>query len=125
MRVHTKISHQETDLLRRLGISAAHFDALVQTMQQEGLTQKELSQRLLVTKGNVCYLVDKLEADKLLVRRSEGKTNRLYLTAKGRALIEEVLPVHDSMIEDVLTALSTEEQSLLRNLLRKLERELA
>lgn len=125
MRVHTKISHQETDLLRRLGISAAHFDALVQTMQQEGLTQKELSQRLLVTKGNVCYLVDKLEADKLLVRRSEGKTNWLYLTAKGRALIEEVLPVHDSMIEDVLTALSTEEQSLLRNLLRKLERELA
>lgn len=124
MRVSTKMARQETQLLRTLGMSAAHFDVLVQTWQHEGLTQQELSQRLLVTKGNVCYLVDKLEAEHLLERRSEGKTNRLFLTVKGRAVLEDTLPIHDQMIETVFAVLTPEEQRTLRGLLRKLDKAL-
>lgn len=124
MRVSTKMAREETQLLRTLGMSSAHFDVLVQTWQHEGLTQQELSQRLLVTKGNVCYLVDKLEAEHLLERRSEGKTNRLFLTAKGNAVLEEALPIHDQMIETVFATLTTEEQRKLRDLLRKLDKAL-
>ncbi len=124
MRVSTKMAREETQVLRALGMSSAHFDVLVQTWQHEGLTQQELSQRLLVTKGNVCYLVDKLEAEHLLERRSEGKTNRLFLTAKGRALLENVLPIHDQMIETVFAVLTLEERRTLRGLLRKLDKAL-
>jgi len=125
LHVHAKVSRKEADMLRKLGISAAHFDALVQTMQDEGLTQNKLSQRLLVTKGNVCYLVDKLEAEQLLIRRSEGKTNRLFLTEQGHKLIDEVLPLHQDMIATALAPLSFQEQRTLRSLLRKLDKELA
>ncbi|MEO8970480.1 MAG: MarR family transcriptional regulator [Ktedonobacteraceae bacterium] len=124
MRVSTKMAREETQLLRTLGMSTAHFDVLVQTWQREGLTQQELSQRLLVTKGNVCYLVDKLEAEHLLARRREGKTNRLFLTAKGRALLEDTLPAHDRMIETVFVALTDEERRTLRELLKKLDKAL-
>ncbi len=122
LHVHAKVSHKEADMLRELGISSSHFDALVQTMQDEGLTQNELSHRLLVTKGNVCYLVDKLEAEQLLIRRSEGKTNRLFLTEKGRGVIERVLPQHQEMIATALSPLSAQEQHTLRDLLRKLDK---
>lgn len=125
LHVHAKVSRIEADMLRKLGISASHFDALVQTMQDEGLTQNELSQRLLVTKGNVCYLVDKLEAEQLLMRRSEGKTNRLFLTEKGRMVIDKVLPIHQEMIATTFASLSAQEQHTLRALLRKLDKELA
>ncbi|GCE10647.1 MarR family winged helix-turn-helix transcriptional regulator [Tengunoibacter tsumagoiensis] len=124
LHVYTKVSHQESDLLRRLGISSAHFDALVQTMEQEGLTQNELSQRLLVTKGNVCYLVDKLEHEHLLERRSDGKNKRLFLTSKGKQLVEEILPQQQAMIADAFAPLSAQEQQELRSLLRKIDREL-
>ncbi|GAC1435531.1 MAG: MarR family transcriptional regulator [Ktedonobacteraceae bacterium] len=109
-------------MLRKLGISTSHFDALVQTMQDEGLTQNELSQRLLVTKGNICYLVDKLEAEHLLVRRSEGKTNRLFLTEKGRTVIDRVLPLHQEMVATAFAPLSGQEQRTLRDLLRKIDK---
>ena len=124
MRVSTKMAREETLVLRVLGMSSAHFDVLVQIWQREGLTQQELSQRLLVTKGNVCYLVDKLEAEHLLERRREGKTNRLFLTTKGRAFIEDTLPIHDQMIETVFAVLTPEEQHTLRGLLRKLDKAL-
>ncbi len=109
-------------MLRKLDISPAQFDALVQTMQYEGLTQNELSQRLLVTKGNVCYLVDKLEAGQLLTRRSEGKNNRLFLTEKGHTLIDKILPAHQGMIDTAFSSLSPKEQHALRDLLRKLDK---
>lgn len=124
MRVSTKMAREETRVLRTLGMSSAHFDVLVQIWQREGLTQQELSQRLLVTKGNVCYLVDKLEAEYLLERRREGKTNRLFLTTKGEAFIEDTLPIHDQMIETVFAVLTPEEQRTLRGLLRKLDKAL-
>ncbi len=122
LHVHAKVSRKEADVLRKLGISSSHFDALVQTMQDEGLTQNDLSRRLLVTKGNVCYLVDKLEAEQLLVRRSEGKTNRLFLTAKGRTVIDTVLPLHQEMIATAFAPLSAQEQHALRDLLRKIDK---
>ena len=124
MRVSTKMARAETQVLRTLGMSSAHFDVLVQIWQREGLTQQELSQRLLVTKGNVCYLVDKLEAEHLLERRREGKTNRLFLTAKGRTFVEDTLPIHDRMIETVFSVLTPEELGTLRALLRKLDKAL-
>lgn len=124
MRVSTKMAREETLVLRALGMSSAHFDVLVQIWQREGLTQQELSQRLLVTKGNVCYLVDKLEAEHLLERRREGKTNRLFLTEKGKAFIEDTLPIHDQMIETVFAVLTPEEQRTLRGLLRKIDKTL-
>ena len=124
MRVSTKLAREEAQVLRAEGMSAAHFDVLVQTWQREGLTQQELSRRLLVTKGNVCYLVDKLEADELLERRREGKTNRLFLTTKGRAIIEHALPIHDSMIEAAFAALTAEERQTLQSLLRKMDKAL-
>ena len=122
LHVHAKVSRKEADMLRKLGISSSHFDALVQTMQDEGLTQNELSHRLLVTKGNVCYLVDKLEGEQLLVRRSEGKTNRLFLTEKGRTVIDTVLPLHQEMIATAFAPLSALEQHTLRDLLRKIDK---
>lgn len=124
LNVHSKLARKEADTLRKLGISSSHFDALVQIMQNEGLTQNELSQHLLVTKGNVVYLVDKLEAERLLVRRTEGKTNRLFLTDQGHALIDRVLPQHQEMVVSALSPLTEQEQRTLRDLLKKIDKEL-
>jgi DNA-binding MarR family transcriptional regulator len=78
----------------------------------------------MVTKGNVCQLLDKMEARGLLSRRQEGRANRLFLTDTGRRLFEEVVPAHEAVIAERFSALSEGEQAQLHEILRKLDRAL-
>jgi len=83
-RVFQKVDRATVDLLRQWDLSVAQFDVLVQVGNAEGLTQQQLADRLLVTKGNVCQLLDRMEERGLLVRQQEGRANHLYLTEKGK-----------------------------------------
>lgn len=110
--------------MRCAGLSVAQFDVLARVGTDPGLTQQDLANSLLVTKGNVCQLLDRMEAADLIERRQEGRTNRLFLTERGRDLYEQVLPVHEDLIADQFASLSSEEQRELLDLLRRLDRSL-
>ncbi|GAC1324779.1 MAG: MarR family transcriptional regulator [Chloroflexota bacterium] len=123
-RVFQKIEHSVEEHCRCHGLSAAQFDVLAHVGAAEGITQQQLADRLLVTKGNVCQLLDRMERGDLLRRRQEGRANRLFLTPKGRELYGQVVPAHESVIAEQFIALSTHEQEQLLALLRKLDRAL-
>ena len=87
------------------------------------ITQSELAQRLLVTKGNVCGLIDRLEAAGLVVRRADPadrRANRLFLTPRGAALLAETLPTHLAIIQEILGGLRGSELQALRDQLERL-----
>ena len=125
LRVNHKIGRALSEELRRRKLSFAQFDILAHVGAAEGGTQQELADSLLVTKGNICQLLDRMEESGLLTRRREGRTNRLYLTDAGRALFDDVVPAHEALIAEQFSALSAEEQVQLLALLRKLDRALA
>ncbi|HEX5502102.1 MAG TPA: MarR family transcriptional regulator [Thermomicrobiales bacterium] len=115
----------ERDLGRWLapwGLSTAQFDALAQIGAAEGLTQQELAAALLVTKGNISQLLDRMEARGLIRRRQEGRAVRLALTDAGRRCRDEVVPAHEAWLAARFAALTPEEVARLRALLRKLDR---
>jgi DNA-binding MarR family transcriptional regulator len=122
MRVYQKVTQASTAQLRPFGLTLAQFDVLAHVGAAEGLTQQELADRLLVTKGNVSQLVDKLERAGLVIRIPEGRACRLRLTAAGRALYRAAVPAHEEFVERQLSALSREEQTELVRLLRTLDR---
>ena len=124
MRVFQKVERASDEHLRAWRLSGAQFDVLAQVGATEGLTQQELADALLVTKGNVCQILDRMEANGLLARRQDGRTKRLFLTDRGRALYDEVVPAHEGLVADKLAALSPGEQVQLLELLRKLDRAL-
>ena len=123
-RVFHRIEHRLVAQLRSHDLSLAQFDVLAQVSASEGLTQQELADQLLVTKGNVCQLLDRMEQSDLLVRRQDGRANRVYLTAGGRRLAQEVLPEHEALIASLLSALTPDEQRQVRVLLRTLDQSL-
>jgi DNA-binding MarR family transcriptional regulator len=117
----------ERDLARQLklcGLNNAQFDVLAHVGAAEGITQQELADSLLVTKGNVAQLLGRMERRGLIERRSQGRTNRLFLTDEGRRTFTEVVPAHEALIDDRLSVLSEEDQKLLFELLRRLDRAL-
>jgi DNA-binding MarR family transcriptional regulator len=124
MRIYQKVDRASAEHLREWKLSVAQFDVLAHVGASEGMTQQELADSLLVTKGNVCQLLDKLEGRGLISRHQEGRANRLFLTAEGQRLFDEVVPAHEAMIADRFSVLSGEEQTQLHELLRKFDRAL-
>lgn len=124
LRVGSKVERDLNEQMRLFGLNNAQFDVLAHVGAAEGITQRELADSLLVTKGNVAQLLDRVEERGLILRRREGRTNRLFLTDEGRRLFAEVVPAHEALVDERLSALSREEQQRLHELLRKLDRAL-
>lgn len=122
MRVFHRIDRQSSDRLRELSLSVGRFDVVNHAGLHEGATQQELADALLVTKGNICQLLDSLERDGLLRRQKEGRANRVHLTSTGREIRERAMERHISEISRSMSALDDDEQRTLLTLLRKLER---
>lgn len=124
LRVASRVQRDLGEHSRDWGLNNAQFDVLAHVGAAEGITQQELADSLLVTKGNITQLLDRVERRGLISRRREGRTNRLYLTDEGRRLFAEVVPAHEALIDERLSVLSREEQQRLHELLRKLDRAL-
>jgi DNA-binding MarR family transcriptional regulator len=116
-----KVERNLGEQLKRWGLNNAQFDVLAHVGANEGVVQQELADSLLVTKGNVAQLLDKMQKRGLIERRPEGRTNRLFLTEAGRRTFFEVVPAHEALIDERLSILSKEEQKQLLGLLRKLD----
>ena len=123
-RVYQKIDRRSIEHLRDFDLSLAQFDVLNHVGAAEGLTQQELANSLLVTKGNVCQLLERIERAGLIERRPEGRANRLFLTAAGRQRLTETQPAQEALIERAIAPLNPDEQRTLLDLLRKLDRAL-
>jgi DNA-binding MarR family transcriptional regulator len=125
MRITRKIQHNETAFLAQHNLTLPQFDVLAQLTQIEGCTQQDLADRLMVTKGGICTLLDRLTALGLVERRPDPKSRRnnlVYLTEAGRARIAEVLPLHDQLIEAQIGSLGEGSVHELLPLLRRLDR---
>jgi len=121
-RVFQKIDRASEVRLRPWNLNVAQFDVLARVGAAEGITQQELADRLLVTKGNISQLLDRLERRGLLKRCQEGRTNTLSLTEEGQQLYAQVVPAQEEMVAQHFSALTSQEVNQLLHLLRKLDR---
>jgi DNA-binding MarR family transcriptional regulator len=121
VRVFQKVDRASTDSLRYRQLSPAQLDVLAKVASSEGISQQELADALLVTKGNVCQLLDKMETNGLLERKPDRRVNRLFLTDQGRHVFDEVVPRHDELLAEQFSSLSDADQRELLRLLRQLD----
>ena len=74
------------------------FDVLAQIDRSpEGQPMRELSQRLMVTNGNITPLVDRLVEDGLVIRASSPDDRRVQhvkLTENGKLILDRMIPEH-------------------------------
>ena len=123
-RVSHRLQQDGAGHLRRWELTPAQFDVLANVGASPGLSQQALADSLLVTKGDVCQLLDRMSRGGLIARRQEGRANRVFLTDTGERRYAEVLPAHEARIASRLAVLSPEELARLRDSLRKLDRAL-
>jgi len=113
-------------LFRPHGLSGAQYNLLNVVAQAEaGLSQRELSDHLVVDRSNVTGLLDRMEAAGWVKRTDHPEDRRAYrvvLTAAGRKLWEEVTPRYLAVVEQVTGELSEARMRACLETLRELER---
>ncbi len=109
-------------------LTAPQFGVLEALYHLGPLSLGELAEKLLVTGGNITYVMDRLESQDLVARERSGNDRRVvraHLTSKGRATIESVFPGHVNFVRGLVTDLDLGEQRELRELLKRLGKSVA
>jgi len=91
-------------------------------LNPEGLSQTELSRRLIMNRSNVTGLVDRLEERGLLQRtaaESDRRAYRVVLTTAGKNLLEKILPTYHGAAERVWQHLAPPQTAEVIALLRQ------
>jgi len=101
------------------------FDLMAQLERApQGLKMSELSQRMMVTGGNVTGITDQLEKEGLVVRVSDPSDRRAYtvkLTPAGRWVFAKMAAVHEQWVVDLFAGLNAAEKEQTYRLLAKLK----
>ena len=91
------------------GTTRAQWIVLFRLRQQEGLSQVDLADVLELQPISLVRLLDRLVEHGLLERRHDPKdrrANRLFLTARGRELVDDLDSLRDDIALDVMQDVS-------------------
>src|SRR5437870_4737173 len=116
-------------LRSEFAITLPRFDLLAQLEREPGgLTMGELSQRLMVTGGNVTGITDRVEAEGLVKREAHPSDRRAFsvqLTPAGRRQFRRMAAVHEQWVVELFAGWNADEKAQVYALLAGLKRHLA
>ncbi|MDR0140167.1 MarR family winged helix-turn-helix transcriptional regulator [Metabacillus idriensis] len=121
-RVYNHNIRRNNEHLKEWDLTSAQFDVLIQVGISKEISQKELAQKLFVTKGNITQLIGKMERLGWVQRKQDWKTKTISLTDKGKQLYSEVVPEQEDFQASQFYGLEQEEQKQLINLLKKVQK---
>jgi DNA-binding MarR family transcriptional regulator len=115
MAVHKLITNEARRRLRvSFNMSLSRFDLMAQLDSAAGgLRMGEISNRLMVTTGNITGLTDELEAEGLVERCADPRSRRallVRLTPKGRKLFRAAAKANEEWIAEFFSALAPKDK---------------
>ena len=127
LRLFTCTTLIEGEVRRRLrdtfDVTLPRFDLMAQLDRaSNGMTLGELSQRMMVSNGNVTGLAERLVEQGVLDRRASPNDRRaqiVTLTAEGRRVFRTMARTHEDWIAEIFAGLDAAEIDTLMSLLAK------
>jgi DNA-binding MarR family transcriptional regulator len=119
-RVSSAIARHYSD---RFGLTIPEWRVMAVLGQTPGLSARQVAERTAMDKVQVSRAVQSLLAAKRLNRAanvSDGRVSQLSLSARGRAIYDELVPVALRLERDFLSVLTDREYQALDGLLTKL-----
>ncbi len=124
VRVYNFMESRISSDLRDDELTLAQFDVMVTLSRAGCMSQQELADRLLVTKGNIVGLIDRLSARGFVERQpseTDRRVNLLQITPDGRRKVEQILPRQMKLIATLMMPLERREADALEGLLGRLK----
>ena len=125
MRAAESITARTHRHLSSKGLTISQFGVLEALYHLGPLSQKQIGQKILRSRGNITMIIDNLEKRGLVMRKRDKEDRRVFiihLTDEGNKLISKIFPPHATKISDEMSILSAAEQEMLGGLCKKLGR---
>lgn len=122
-KAHQSLYRQFRELLTPFGLTPPQFALLAFLWREDGLSQAALSEKTDVDRTTLSGLVDRLQKLDLVKRRPDPADRRacqVCLTAAGRQLEEQLVPLALTLRQRVGSNLASGEYDLLCALLEKI-----
>lgn len=108
-------------LRKEFAITLPQFDVMAALARKDdGMTMTELSRMLMVSNGNVTGIIDRLAAEKLVLRQAPASDRRSFivrLTPKGASQFAVVARAHEGWVDELLSEYDPAQTDLLIELL--------
>jgi len=117
------VSEQFHATVKAAGVSVNYWRIHASLSDGDGLTLKQLNERVLFNQPTLSKLVSRMEAEGLLSRQKGAQDKRailVFISPQGRVLVDDLLGKAKWHEEQVLASYSSEQQKLLKNMLRQL-----
>jgi len=122
-RLSNAIARQYSD---RFGLTIAEWRVMAVLGGTPGLSARDVAERTAMDKVQVSRAVESLMRARRVQRQADandGRITRLSLTARGRAIYDQVVPLALHLEDVFLSALTAEERSQFDLLMSKLARQ--
>lgn len=121
------VSRMAEEEFGKLGLSPSHAFLLMVAVDEPGISQKDLAERLHLAQSTVSRFVDSLVLRGFVEKKATGKVAHIFPTAKGEAQVEEMNTAWHALYQRYSAILGEEEGKHLTRLAdeahRKLEAE--
>lgn len=119
-RADLKLNNYYQKVVNPFDITVDQWEILVILWEKEGITQKDLAERLYKDQTNIARMLFKLEKKGFVHRvthESDRRALRVYLTAKGRDIKNEILEPSIEAYKKTVEGLTDEEVETFRRIL--------
>tara|TARA_R110002049_G_scaffold99343_1_gene242143 strand:- start:451 stop:888 length:438 start_codon:yes stop_codon:yes gene_type:complete len=102
-----------TARIKPLGLTTGTFPALLELWESDGLTQKQLVERLDIEQATMANTLARMERDGLIIRKkdaNDGRVQRICLTERGRDLRDPAIEAAMAENLETLSCLSEQER---------------
>ncbi|MDI3471824.1 MAG: hypothetical protein PWQ48_105 [Thermotogaceae bacterium] len=113
---------KSNELFEKVNLHPGQPPLLFILHNHEGITQKELAEKLNVTPPTVAVMIRRMEKYELIEKKhdkNDRRIYRVYLSKKGREMIKELHKIFKELEIVVFENFDNEEKETLRNFLNK------
>ncbi len=122
--IATESQRRVREAISPYGVSWQEWRVIFLLSERDGVAINELAQEALIDATALSRILSSLEKRNLVKRRKRSgdqRFTRIYLTADGRKLYREIIPIPMRQLQSALQGLSDADKITLDRLLRKIK----
>lgn len=122
-KLNTKLKNELFKRLKKYNVTPEQWSVLNCLWTREGITPKELADKIYKDKPNTNRILEKLEAKELVVRKPHPTDKRAYeifLTEAGWALKDELIATVDHLLDQLTTGIGKSKVEEVKALLNQM-----
>jgi len=113
----------EHEIKNKLGLTSTQWKIILALNLFDGLSQKELADKIYVDGSTLVPVIDTMEKKELIERRPDPKDrrhNRLFLTKKSASTVDSIIKTITQLRKNLYKGISHNDQESMRPHLKKI-----